>query len=233
MKKHLVILLSIFYSFSYSQNLKITYDYKMKLGDSIVSQYVTLFIEKDISYFYSNAKYETDSILDSRQKKELETGQRMSFKNLPNDEIVYFLRKRNSDGLVDFFSNEFEQNLQYTEKDNFNWQLINNESKTYLNYTLKKATLQKYGREFIAWYSPQVPVNDGPYKFYGLPGLIFELYDTQNNHHFTLNSIQKSNIDTTLLFRKQKFITVPKEKYLSFRDQFKKDPFQKIKSMIW
>lgn len=104
--------------------------------------------------------------------------------------------------------------------------------KKYLNYTLKKATINKYGKDFIAWYCPEIPINDGPYKFYGLPGLIFEIYDTNNNHHFTLNSIQKSSVDTNLLFRKQKFIVVTKDKYLSFRDQFKKDPFQKMKSLI-
>ena len=232
MKKILLILLSFISTYLFSQNLKVTYDYKLKLGDSIVAQNVTLYNEGGISYFFSNAKYETDSILSAREKREVETGQRMSFKNLPNDEVVYFLKKKNSDGSINFYSNEFEQNLEYDEHNNFDWKLVNSETKKNLNYTLKKATINKYGKDFIAWYCPEIPINDGPYKFYGLPGLIFEIYDTNNNHHFTLNSIQKSSVDTNLLFRKQKFIVVTKDKYLSFRDQFKKDPFQKMKSLI-
>lgn len=232
MKKTLIFLFSILQVYFFSQNLKVTYDYKLRQGDSIISQNVTLYNEGNISFFFSNAKYETDSILSEREKKEIETGQRMSFKNLPNDEVVYFLKKQNDEGFVEFYSNEFDQNLEYKENNTFDWKLSNDETKKYLSYTLKKATLKKYGKDFIAWYCPEVPINDGPYKFFGLPGLIFEMYDTNNTHHFTLNSIQKTTIDTNLLYRKQKFLLVSKEKYVSFREQFKKDPFQKIKSMI-
>lgn len=232
MKKKILLIL-LFYSFLiFSQNIKITYQYKLKQGDSIVSQNVTLYNEDENSYFFSNAKFETDSILVAREKKEIETGQRMSFKNLPNDEVVYFLKKKNPEGFVEFYSNEFDQNLKYTENEKFDWKLSNDETKKSLNYTLKKATLKKYGRNFVAWYSPDIPINDGPNKFYGLPGLIFEIYDTDCEHHFILNSIQKTSIDTNILFRNQKFLPVTKEKYISFREQFKKDPFQKIKSMI-
>ncbi|NRS93908.1 GLPGLI family protein [Frigoriflavimonas asaccharolytica] len=232
MRKILLGINLFVFMFSYSQGIKFTYDYKLKLGDSITSQNVELYNENGKSYFYSDAKYKTDSILNDREKKMELTGNKMNFKNLPNDELVYFLEKQNSTGQVDFFSNEFEKNLKYSEENKFDWILDDDGGKKILNYTVKKATIKKYGKTFIAWYCPDIPINDGPYKFYGLPGLIFEIYDIKFNHHFTLIGIEKGNIDINLLFRKQKFIEVDKKKYSDFRNQYKKDPFQKIKSLI-
>lgn len=47
------------------------------------------------------------------------------------------------------------------------------------------------GRDYIAWFAPEIPINDGPYKFSGLPGLIVKLYDTQREHVFSLNGMVK------------------------------------------
>jgi hypothetical protein len=42
------------------------------------------------------------------------------------------------------------------------------------------------GRHYIAWYSEEIPVADGPWKFGGLPGFILEVYDTDSYYRFTL-----------------------------------------------
>jgi GLPGLI family protein len=39
------------------------------------------------------------------------------------------------------------------------------------------------GRPFFA---ADLPFQEGPYRFHGLPGLIVELYDEQNDYHFNL-----------------------------------------------
>lgn len=42
------------------------------------------------------------------------------------------------------------------------------------------------GRHWIAWYAPEVPLAQGPWKLCGLPGLIFEAYDRTDDYHYTL-----------------------------------------------
>jgi GLPGLI family protein len=37
-------------------------------------------------------------------------------------------------------------------------------------------------RTFTAWYTPEIPIPFGPFKFYGLPGLILEVDDTYHNY---------------------------------------------------
>lgn len=58
-------------------------------------------------------------------------------------------------------------------------------------YECKKAKCKIYGREYVGWYSPGIPLPYGPYMFYGLPGLIFKITDTENNFDFTIAGLQQ------------------------------------------
>lgn len=71
-----------------------------------------------------------------------------------------------------------------------NWEIID-EIKEYLGYTVQKATTSFAGRDFVAWFAVEIPINDGPYIFYGLPGLIVELYDTEKHYYFGLLNLEK------------------------------------------
>ncbi|WP_300674709.1 GLPGLI family protein [Soonwooa sp.] len=73
----------------------------------------------------------------------------------------------------------------YDTEDKINWNL-EKETKNFENYTLQKATATFGGRKWIAWFSKEINVSEGPYKFRGLPGLIFQIYDDKNNFDFTL-----------------------------------------------
>lgn len=68
---------------------------------------------------------------------------------------------------------------------------ITEETKEYFDYTVQKATTSFAGRDYEAWFTIEIPINDGPYVFYGLPGLIVELYDTKKHYHFGLLSMNK------------------------------------------
>lgn len=92
----------------------------------------------------------------------------------------------------------YKTKYEYEEfQPEFKWQL-HNESKKILDYSCKKATVKYRGREFVAWYTTEVPINNGPYIFEGLPGLILELEDSQNKYHFTAVGIDKKPMDIYL-----------------------------------
>lgn len=71
---------------------------------------------------------------------------------------------------------------------NFNW-IKSNETKTIYNLLCKKATCTFRGRDYIAWYSTDLSNNYGPWKFSGLPGLMLEVYDSENEVHFSVKKI--------------------------------------------
>ncbi|MPM68100.1 hypothetical protein SDC9_115031 [bioreactor metagenome] len=81
----------------------------------------------------------------------------------------------------------------YIYKDKLNaqeWQFADS-TKTILNYPCQMATCDFRGRRWTAWFAPDIPISDGPWKFGGLPGLIMEVYDRGNQCHFTIIGLQK------------------------------------------
>lgn len=75
------------------------------------------------------------------------------------------------------------------------WQILK-EFKNIGNYKCQKATTNFRGRNYIAWFSEQIPVNFGPWKLNGLPGLILEIEDDMNLIKMTAKSVEiNSNLD--------------------------------------
>jgi GLPGLI family protein len=61
-------------------------------------------------------------------------------------------------------------------KPEIKWNIVE-EVKMIKNYTCLKATTEFRGRKYIAWFTPDIPISDGPWKFKGLPGLILSITD--------------------------------------------------------
>lgn len=57
---------------------------------------------------------------------------------------------------------------------------ITDETKTIAGFPCVKATTNFRGREWIAWFTSEIPLSFGPWKLNGLPGLILETYDSTN-----------------------------------------------------
>ena len=70
------------------------------------------------------------------------------------------------------------------------WTLAN-EKQTICGYQCQKATCHWRGRDFVAWFTPQIPLKSGPWKFGGLPGLIMKVYDTR--HVYTWEAVGVEN----------------------------------------
>lgn len=78
-----------------------------------------------------------------------------------------------------------------------NWKLSKDgESKIIDKFVCNKATVSFRGRNYIAWYTPYISSQFGPWKFYGLPGLILEVYDTDNHYHWTATKINNQSNET-------------------------------------
>ncbi|KQC33915.1 hypothetical protein AAU57_11670 [Nonlabens sp. YIK11] len=65
---------------------------------------------------------------------------------------------------------------QYVEKLDYEWELLDGQ-KIIKGFKCYKARIFYDGREWVAWYTPEIPLNAGPYKFKGLPGLIMRVAD--------------------------------------------------------
>jgi GLPGLI family protein len=71
------------------------------------------------------------------------------------------------------------------------WEILS-DTTTILGYHCQNAQCSWRGRDWTAWFTTEIPVNEGPWKFYGLPGLITKLHDKQSHYNFVLLSFQET-----------------------------------------
>jgi GLPGLI family protein len=55
----------------------------------------------------------------------------------------------------------------------------------------QKATAHFKGRDYTAWFCPDMPVHVGPWKFNGLPGVIVQVYDAKKDVQFMFDGVEK------------------------------------------
>ncbi len=71
-----------------------------------------------------------------------------------------------------------------------NWK-IGKDTASFSGVKCQKATTYFKGRNWIAWFAPELPFQSGPWKLNGLPGLIIEAHDEKNEVKFQFAGIDK------------------------------------------
>ena len=74
----------------------------------------------------------------------------------------------------------------------FDWQLVEGDS-IVCGYPCHKAQTTFRGRTWTAWYTLDLPYNDGPWKLCGLPGLILHAQDSTRQFIFDCIGIEKGD----------------------------------------
>lgn len=75
------------------------------------------------------------------------------------------------------------------------------------------------GREYTAWFTMDIPINGGPWKLYGLPGLILKVEDSEG-----ILNIEAFGLMTDV---EKKEITLPNDKKIIKCDDYR--ALQKVK----
>ncbi|MDE5686660.1 MAG: GLPGLI family protein [Paramuribaculum sp.] len=73
------------------------------------------------------------------------------------------------------------------------WNIVEDSTKTILDYQCVMATTDYHGRNWTVWFSPEIPMQDGPWKFCSLPGLILEATEPSGQHSFSATGIETSS----------------------------------------
>lgn len=102
------------------------------------------------------------------------------------------------------------------------WKLEAKDS-TIASYACRKAITHYMGRTWNVWYAPDIPVSEGPWKLYGLPGLILQAEDS--DHLFIFSCIEiKLHPGTSMEFPKKKSVECTKEEYYQLKKLMWLDP---------
>lgn len=238
---HLVLLMSIIChqgiaqkSFSDEFNYKVVYDltYQPDSTDisSISSEKMWLYLGDRVSKFSSKGTALKDSLDHNKNIAEAGT---MDFKaraEMTRTEFDYAIYKDIPEGHISYTLEILRDNLRYEEdKGIFDWEILS-ETKTIKGYESQKAKTRFRGREYIAWFTTEIPISDGPYKFNGLPGLILQLRDSKNHYVFELAQFENLKEPIPFTLETQDYIMTSQNKMLQLKREYEKDPFAALEN---
>lgn len=101
--------------------------------------------------------------------------------------------------------------------------LISSEHKIILGYDCQLATVSFRGRDYKAWFTTDIPLSYGPWKFHGLPGLILEVADTKNDYHFTATGIEHAKDDRNIMMFDEEMRSTTRSRTLKMEAMLHKD----------
>ena len=95
----------------------------------------------------------------------------------------------------------------------FDW-IFTSDTLAVLGYLCKKATCLFRGRYYTAWYAPDIPLSNGPWKFNGLPGLILKVEDSDRDYSFECTALYRVGWKSPIyLSKRKKDIETTREKF--------------------
>ncbi|TXF76257.1 GLPGLI family protein [Chryseobacterium sp.] len=90
----------------------------------------------------------------------------------------YFVSDLNDDPARDFFFTSYVNIKDYFIYDKVPkpiWTVLEKETKKILGYNCIKAEAIFRGSKIVAYFTHEIPISAGPFKFFGLPGLILDI----------------------------------------------------------
>jgi GLPGLI family protein len=176
MKKILLLLGICALSLYQSQTNRFIYELQFRTDAS--QEYRKALMNLDISpksvKFYDKNFADYDSINKSSQMGN-------SHFSTKTDQVI----ERQPNSFKNNWYRDFFEYFVIKTNDEMKWKLLS-DTQTYNGYTLQKATTDFGGRQWTAWFSKEIDIKEGPYKFRGLPGLIFMIEDDKKGFIYKL-----------------------------------------------
>ncbi len=177
---------------------RITYDGKWVNNSSIKPYIYTgsemrLDIGEKVTCFYDRTKQVKDSLMSVKAQSG-----NYDFSDLPKGGRFPFSYYKNypAEGKSIQIEAVGTENYQCTEKTEIpDWQIVPDSTADIIGYHCQMAKTKFKGRTWHAWYTEDIPMQEGPWKLCGLPGLILKAYD--ENQEYVFSAIGMSTLDGT------------------------------------
>ena len=214
--------------FSFSQNqikddfkYRVTYELTYALDSTKLNSkkkdVMILLIGDDHSVFSSRARFFRGEII-----TKLNSG---STSKAAKTDFPYTIIKSTKDKKL-FYTMQIAKDFFYYDQklDLFQWQL-HAETMMIEDYKVQKATTTYAGRDYIAWFTEEIPVADGPFKFSGLPGLILKIADRHNHYEYKFASLERLEPKQPFKLKLRRYVKTTKRELFELRYRFRRDPF--------
>ncbi|MGA9212277.1 GLPGLI family protein [Kaistella sp.] len=227
-----------------AQNQRFSYIYHF-VPDStnqadIKSEMMILEVLPKFSKFYSETVFKSDSIAKVNLEKEvLATGSMNVKSSMRNGFFRHVIIKESPDFKTFLMTRIGQTKLKVADDRKMNWKVLAEKQKIG-EFNVQKAETEMYGRKWTAWFTTEIPIQEGPYKFHGLPGLIVKIEDETKSHSFSLSSIKNlnpeeiKNIDPNknFVFDSSDYLNMNLSGYKKFYLDSRNDPNKSVRSAL-
>lgn len=113
------------------------------------------------------------------------------------------------------------------------WKLLS-ENDTILTYNCKLAETEFRGRRYRAWYTTDLLISDGPFKFQGLPGVILKIETLEGEEPYWMECIAISKKRSNLTELLKKYLKKKERKLITWNEMVSKaeKQIQKVSGSI-
>lgn len=198
MKKLLFLSLFMF-CFGNAQNQRFSYVYQF-VPDStnqadIKSEMMILDVLPKFSKFYSEVVFKSDSAMMAALEKEAAATGSVNVRSDMQKGLVRSTIIKEFPDFKTFLVTRIGQTKMKVQDDRkIDWKILPEKEKMG-TFTTQKAETEMFGRIWTAWFTTEIPIQDGPYKFHGLPGLIVKISDDTKSHSYILNGSKNLKSD--------------------------------------
>lgn len=221
-----------------AQSTQFIYEYKFKIDslnrDKVTVENMVLETGGEGSRFVSQKKIVSDSILNGNIKKMMAGGgNHIDMTGTPQPTVRSEVIKKYPSYETVYKTTPGSTPLAVSISKKPEWKISTDKSDV-LGYRVQKATTKFAGREWTAWFAPELPIQDGPHQFYGLPGLIVKIEDSKNDHTFVLIATRKVSSEEPEKKSRManREIALDEEKFRKFWADYKKDPVKDMRQQI-
>ena len=167
---------------------KIVYDMNTFLGEAKNFNSVLYFSASQSEFIMTKNLIKNDSFKEEVIEKEDNSFQLIVNESVSDQGAIYIDKSLD----ILYETNELKPEERLLVWENIpiiEWLLLNEEKKIGA-LSCQKATTTFRGRHYTAWYTMEIPIPFGPWKFNGLPGMILEIYDDKKEVSFRTTSIE-------------------------------------------
>lgn len=211
---------------------QVTYSLKY-LGDTTDADHIRnvdmlLFLGEKTSLFTSKEYFSSDTMM-RKITNSAQLQEHLLDTQRPFPKFLYKVYKNVPEGKLTFIEHIIDGTFKFEEDlDLFIWKL-ENETDSIDGYKVQMATCEFGGRSWTAWFSPEIPFSDGPYKFNGLPGLILKVGDTKSHYVFEFISIYKPDKELMIDMMEKDYVESTKMEFFKAKDNFREDIISRAK----
>lgn len=195
----------------------------------------TLYLSNQYSYFVNNERHIRDSILFGIETGEIDAGFYFANPNArPKAKANSRIVKDKINNRITVLDNVAVNEYAYHEPmDKMKW-IIEQETQKIGNLQCQKARGSFAGRDYIAWFTRQIALPEGPYKFNGLPGLIVKIEDTQQHYIFELVDFKEIRQEVFLKPPAYPVEETTAQQFWKMYNKFMQDPvpFLEVQGMV-